>query len=227
MTGGVSDLHREVVAALGDVITEHGFALAGGNALLAHGLSQRPTRDVNLHSNRDGSVAAVAGQVEEALRAAGFYVERLEAFSDSLLEQWPDLPEYRAEWTVARRRQQVVLQIGISQPRLRPPVTIMGLGPVLDVEDVLANKVLALVTRAESRDFVDVYHALGRYTPEQLIELAWKVEPQAYTFEDFTGVPEILAGMEDEEFAEFGLGPAETAQLRARFADWPRYQGRE
>jgi hypothetical protein len=36
-----------------------------------------------------------------------------------------------------------------------------------------------------------------------------------YTFEDFAGVPEVLAGMEDEESApRSGSGSGETAQLR-------------
>lgn len=34
------------------------------------------------------------------------------------------------------------MQIGISRPRLRPQVTIIGLSLVLDVEDVPAHKVL-------------------------------------------------------------------------------------
>lgn len=55
---------------------------------------------------------------------------------------------------------------------------------------------------------------LDRYPPEQLIELAWKTEPQACTFGDFPGIPEILAGMKDEEFAEFGLGPLDGAAAR-------------
>ena len=33
---GMDDLHRQVAQAALDAAAEHGFALAGGNALLAH-----------------------------------------------------------------------------------------------------------------------------------------------------------------------------------------------
>jgi hypothetical protein len=220
---GVDGFHREVITALAGVIVKHGFALAGGGALLAHGLSHRPTRDVNLFSDRDGAVAEVADQVEAALRKTGFHAERVDTFGD-LLEQFPDMADYRAEWTVAKNRQQVILQIGISSPRLRPPVQIMGLGPVLDVDDILAGKVLAAITRAEPRDYIDIGHALSSYTPEQLIQLAWKLEPNAYAYQDFTSVPVNLDELEDEAFAEFEF-PGGIVGLRERFAQWPRYLG--
>lgn len=43
-----------------------GFALAGGNALAAHGLLSRPTQDIDLFT----SVAGGTGQVIDAVRAA-------------------------------------------------------------------------------------------------------------------------------------------------------------
>jgi len=49
-----------------------GFALGGGNALLAYGLISRPTRDVDLFTDQEHGVQAAAGAVEAALRDAGF-----------------------------------------------------------------------------------------------------------------------------------------------------------
>ena len=40
----VSDLHRQVAAVALAAAAEQGFALGGGNALLAHGVISRPTR---------------------------------------------------------------------------------------------------------------------------------------------------------------------------------------
>jgi Nucleotidyl transferase AbiEii toxin, Type IV TA system len=51
----VSDLHRQVASAALAAAAGHGFALAGGNALLAYGIITRPTQDVDLlrsYSNR-------------------------------------------------------------------------------------------------------------------------------------------------------------------------------
>jgi hypothetical protein len=218
---GVSDFHREVVATVMAALEGHGFALAGGNALLAHGISRRPTRDVNLFTDQDGAVTAVAGAVESALRAAGFHTERIDTFAE-LLDEWPEMTDYRAEWTVARGGQQVMLQIATGD-RVRPPV-VLDVGPVLDVLDVLASKVCALASRAEARDYIDVAAALRRYRPEELISLAWSMEP-GYTHEDFTSIGPALEYLDDQEFAPYGLTPAEITDLRRRFAAWPRSPG--
>jgi len=42
----VSDLHRRVAAVALSAGARHGFALGGGNALLAHGIISRETQDV-------------------------------------------------------------------------------------------------------------------------------------------------------------------------------------
>jgi hypothetical protein len=42
----VTDLHRQVAAVALAAARKYGFALGGGNALLAHGVISRPTQDV-------------------------------------------------------------------------------------------------------------------------------------------------------------------------------------
>ena len=56
----VSDLHRRVAAVALAAAAEHGFALGGGNALLAHGVIDRPTQDVDVFSDEQGGVEAAA-----------------------------------------------------------------------------------------------------------------------------------------------------------------------
>jgi hypothetical protein len=46
--------------------SDHGFALAGGNALVAHGIISRPTHDVDLFTAEPGAVDAAAGPVADA-----------------------------------------------------------------------------------------------------------------------------------------------------------------
>jgi hypothetical protein len=72
----VSALHRRVAAVALSAAAGHGFALGGGNALLAHGVTTRPTQDVDLFTDREHGVEAAAGAVEAALRAAGVHAER-------------------------------------------------------------------------------------------------------------------------------------------------------
>jgi hypothetical protein len=53
------------------VSSVHGFALGGGQALVAHGIVDRPTEDVDLFTDIDGGVSAAADTVRAALEDAG------------------------------------------------------------------------------------------------------------------------------------------------------------
>lgn len=75
----VSELHRRVAVVALAAAAGYGFALGGGNALLAHGIISRPTQDLDLFTDREHGVEAAAEAVEAALRGAGFAVERQEA----------------------------------------------------------------------------------------------------------------------------------------------------
>jgi hypothetical protein len=58
----VSPLHRQVAGIAPEAAAGYGFALGGGNALLAYGIITRPTQDVDLFSNREGGLAAARGR---------------------------------------------------------------------------------------------------------------------------------------------------------------------
>jgi hypothetical protein len=154
----VSDLHRQVAAVALAAAAGYGFALGGGNALLAHGVISRPTQDVDLFTDQEHGVQAAAGAVTAALRRAGFGAE-LQDQAGGLTDLFPDIGEVLAEWIVtAPGGEQMVLQLAYFD-RGRDPV-VMDLGPVLDLEDAVGGKVCALASRVEPRDYADVAAAL-------------------------------------------------------------------
>ena len=166
----VSDLHRQVAAVALAAAAEHGFALGGGNALLAHGIISRPTADVDLFTDQEHGVQAAADAVQAALRRAGFRAERQDQ-AGGLSDIFPDIGEGLAEWIVtAAGGEQMLLQLAYFD-RGRQPV-VMDIGPVLDLEDAMGGKVCALASRVEPRDYADVAAALGRYSPAELIGFA-------------------------------------------------------
>jgi predicted nucleotidyltransferase component of viral defense system len=97
----------------------------------------------------------------------------------------------------------------------------MEVGPVLDLEDVVGGKVCALASRAEPRDYVDTAAALERYSIDQVIDFARRLDP-GLEDRDFTEAGGRLDQWDDAAFASFELGPAGLAGLRRRFAEWPR-----
>jgi hypothetical protein len=145
---GIDSLHRLVAQVALDAAAEHGFALAGGNALLAHQLGNRPTQDVDLFTNRADGVEAAVGRVEAALRAAGFRTNRVDKAAELTDIFGSEMGAGLAEWTViAADGRQMTLQMAYFD-RGREPV-VMEIGPVLDLEDVLGGKTNALVQLTE------------------------------------------------------------------------------
>src|SRR5712672_4079772 len=214
----VSELHRGVAAIALRAAAPHGFALGGGNALIAYGIIERPTQDVDVFRDEEGGVEAAADAVEAALRAEGFGTERRDK-AGGLGDIFYGLDEGMAEWIItAPGGEQMMLQMAYFD-RARRPV-IMEFGPVLDLEDVVGGKVCALASRVEPRDYVDTAAALERYTMEQIIGFARRLDP-GLTDRDFAEAAGRLDQWGDGVFASFGLGPDEVAELRERFAAWP------
>ena len=113
----------------------------------------------------------------------------------------------------------MVLQMAYFD-RSRSPVIINAV-PVLDVEDAVGWKVHAFVTRVEPRDAYDVAMALDRYSVEQLVGFALRVEPSLLP-EEFADAARNLDATTDARFARIGLTPDVIALIRRRLATWPR-----
>jgi hypothetical protein len=97
----------------------------------------------------------------------------------------------------------------------------MDVGPVLDLEDLAGSKVCALASRVEPRDYVDTAAALQRYSVDQLISFARRLDP-GLEDRDFSDAGTQLDRMPDGLFTRYGLTPADVARLREQFAVWPR-----
>jgi Nucleotidyl transferase AbiEii toxin, Type IV TA system len=215
----INELHRRVATIALRAANRYGFALGGGNALIAHGLTDRPTQDVDLFTNEEDGVEAAADSVENALQRAGFAAER-EAATAALADAFDGMADGLAEWTViAPDGQRTMLQMAYFD-RTAQPVT-MDVGPVLNVADVVGGKVCALASRAEPRDYIDTAAALALYTIDEVIAFARRLDP-GLDERDFADAGRRLDRWGDAIFVPFGLKAAEVAQLRAAFAGWPR-----
>jgi hypothetical protein len=139
------------------------FLLAGGLALLAQGMSERPTQDMDAFTSQPGDVQRARTAFEEAAQAQGWVVhvrQSTETFvrlhvvgQDSLL---------------------VDLALD-SPPGL--PASISVLGPTFDPDELAARKLLALFDRAMPRDFVDVYAVTRTRSPHDVLALARELDP--------------------------------------------------
>lgn len=191
----------------------YGLALAGGYAVSAHGMGNRPSGDVDLFTSwqRRGEFPELAAAVIAALESAGYKASVImsgETFTRLILTDPADGSEEKVELSVDWRAHEPVQ---------------LDVGAVLHADDAVANKVCALFGRALPRDFLDVDAAImsGRYTREQLLELAAEADRgfDRLLFADALGA---LTQITDTAFAEYRADPDVVADMRHRFAQWRR-----
>jgi hypothetical protein len=73
----LAGFQRRLITTLLDIDDLRRFALAGGWALNAHQILERPTRDIDLFTPDPDLVPTAAASAEKVLHAAGVRVDRL------------------------------------------------------------------------------------------------------------------------------------------------------
>jgi len=159
--------HEQLARIALDAAGSFGFALAGGYAVQAHGFLDRPSSDVDLFAEASGEfdfTEAVDAVVAAYLRE-GLQVEA-EVRNASF-----------ARLDVRSAAESAKVELGLDW-RKNEPIRL-AVGPGLHADDAVANKVCALFGRAEVRDYVDVDAILasGRYTENELLDLAYDHDP--------------------------------------------------
>jgi hypothetical protein len=152
-------LQCEVLAVVCSLPEARGFALAGGGAMLAHGLVERPTQDLDLFTPVAVDVEPAAEALRVALSALGYRVE--------VVRQVPTF----VRLTVARPNG-ASTTVELAQDWRRHEPVMLSVGRVLAKEDVAASKTLALFDRAAARDLVDVDALTGQLGRDGLLRLA-------------------------------------------------------
>jgi hypothetical protein len=198
---------HEQIARIAFTLPEAGqVALAGGGAMLAHDLVDRPTQDVDLFTPDAAEVTRLTDALAVALRTEGAQVR--------VDRRGPGFT--RLAVTVADGRT-VVVEVA-HDARIREAVAL-SFGRVLHPDEVAADKTLALFGRAAARDLVDVAALSKRYPLERLCELAAEKDP-GFDRRVFADAFSAAAAHSDAAFAELGFGPATIAALRASAAQW-------
>jgi hypothetical protein len=111
------------------------------------------------------------------------------------------------------------VELGIDW-RAHPPVTL-AIGPVLHPDDAVANKVCALYSRAQARDFIDVDAILrsGRYTGDELLALAKEHDP-GFDEDMFVLALRAIRRLPVAEFIPYKVENTEAHALIERTVRW-------
>lgn len=193
-------LHRrllEIGFAAGDDL---GLVLAGGYAMCAHELVNRPSQDIDFATATALPLPDVVIRLADAYARAGFAVQVVE--------------------TTLRMARMLVssdaasCEVDLLKEALGPPAHL-NIGPVLAFEDAVGLKVRALHDRAAHRDFIDT-RAANRYLSWIELENLGARHTAGFALEELA---DRLGGVEERDtrtFLSYGLSEAEVDELR----DW-------
>jgi hypothetical protein len=201
--------HERLARVALDVAASYGFALAGGYAVQAHGFLDRPSADVDLFA--EASSGSDFSQAVDAVIAA-YRQNGLEADAEVRSSTF-------ARLSVTSGEERAKVELGVDWRKKEP--ILLALGPVLDADDAVANKVCALFGRAEVRDYVDVAAILasGRYSKEDLVRLAAEHDP-GFDPAWFAEALNAVDRLPDALFAPYGLDTDDVSALRDQMRAW-------
>ena len=182
-----------------------GFAVAGGAALVAQGLIQRPTWDVDLFllDAQSSTVASAASAFEAAGDTLGWSHHRV-----------IDQAEF-VRLSIIGDGETLIIDLGRDSPA-QEPLEPTDLGPTLSARDLAARKTLALFGRAAPRDFADVYDLARRYGRDHLLGWAAADDP-GFDKQIFADMLTSIDRLTDEDLP---VGAERVSALRDFFHDW-------
>lgn len=159
----LNEFQSEVARAFFSLPSADGYVLAGGGALLASGLSDRPTDDLDFFGHRATRDVAIASRIFELA---------------AIMEGWRTRVTRRAEEYVRMDIQgpaTCTIDICLDVAPTRS-VNMTKHGPVFAGQELGGRKLLALFSRAKPRDFVDVFLLAGLYGKDNILERAREID---------------------------------------------------
>ena len=139
----MNDFHERLARVGLAAVARYGFALAGGYAVQAHGILERPSEDVDLFA----TLAAEPAFTDAVAAAVAVY--RGGVLDVTVVVQIAG--SARLEVTDPGSRRTSKVELGLDWRQFRPPV--LEIGPVLARDDAVANKVSAVYSRGQARDY--------------------------------------------------------------------------
>jgi hypothetical protein len=193
----MEDLHRRLLQIGFEAGDDLGLVLAGGYALAAHELLDRPSRDIDFATATAMPLPEVAKRLLDAYRAAGF--------SADIMEVTPRMGRLQV-WTTT-----VACEVDLLKEAIGPPARLV-IGPVLSLDDAIGLKVRALHERAAHRDFIDIKAANSRVEWADIEKLGARHTP-GFALAELADRLGSVGELDDHTFESYGLTEADVREL--------------
>ena len=200
--GRITPFQAEVVQAFFTLDESEGFFIAGGMAMIANGIVDRDTEDLDAFTSR-ADVLAAGNALEDLASRRGWDVRKT-ILGDSFVRL-----------RITHGNEEMKVELARDSAPLHA-VHATFLGPTLVDEDAVGNKMLALFGRAEPRDFTDVFDAAARFTPERMVALATERDAGF----DTSVFAQMIASLDRAEDGELPCPPERVPALRTFFSQW-------
>ncbi|MFF8729160.1 hypothetical protein ACF073_22065 [Streptomyces sp. NPDC015171] len=184
------------------------LALAGGYALQAHGLLQRPHANVDFATESAEPTPRLATALHDALVSRGHETAVRDA--DPL----------SAHLTVTDPPTGTTVLLALHKETFWSPPVLTPYGPTLCLEDAVGTKIRALYDRGLAVDLIDARAAAARFSHPDLEELARRHARDTF---DLPALRTRLEGTDyypDHAFTAYGLTGEEITALRAWAQGW-------
>jgi len=170
----LTDHQTAVIQALAESPLRHTFYWTGGTALAYFHLQHRFSYDVDLFSDQSIELSEVLPLIRDIARRCG--LKKIE--QKKIHDRW--------EFLLTNGSETRVEFVFYNFPHLKNKRIWKGVR-IDSLDDMAANKTMALMERHEPKDIVDIYYLLTRkkYTVRRLLSLAQKkfgVVPSPYVF---------------------------------------------
>jgi predicted nucleotidyltransferase component of viral defense system len=184
-----------------------GLVLAGGHAMRMHGLTDRPSRDLDFATAAETPLPEVADGVAETLRAAGMEVTAHEVTARL----------GRLVVTDPATGQACELDL-LREALQRGSVTVADL-PVVGLEDAVGLKMRALHERGLARDVIDVAAVAELYGFRELEQLG-RLHNEEFSLAELVMRLEFVDLIADEDFEAYGLDEERIRRIRLFVTAW-------
>jgi len=210
----LTDIQKKILTHLKDIAELDAFYLTGGTALSRFYLGHRKSDDLDFFTSEEELIQPFSLKIEDALKKAGFKVERKRGFRSFV------------ELAVSAHSESTIIHLALDSPYRLDPVIMAREFPGLKIDslkDLAANKVLALFGRATLRDFVDVFFLTKeKFGKNELIPMAQKKDPGFDLYWLATAFERIHEFSADSPEMLFLVKPCSIEALAAFFDDWRR-----
>jgi hypothetical protein len=200
----MDELHRTLLGIGFAAGPDLGLVLAGGYALAAYDIVDRPSQDIDFATATALPLRLVADRLAAAYREAGYAAE--------VIESTPRMARLLVSTASG------ACEVDLLKEAIGPPAQLT-IGPVLAFDDAVGLKVRALHDRAAHRDFIDVHAAYSRHGWHDLETLAAR-HTAGFSLEELANRLGAIDELDEETFAAYGLSETDISALNTWAAAW-------